>query len=85
MLDGRVLDGDGGCYLMPLQPQTGYAEAALLEPWACVIATYRLKYRSGLKPGGTTWIVGTGIGRERSYTVGAVSWLKTLSAQVSAG
>ena len=70
---------------MPLQPQTGYAEAALLEPWACVIATYRLKYRSGLKPGGTTWIVGTGIGRERSYTVGAVSWLKTLSAQVSAG
>jgi hypothetical protein len=41
-----------------VQPETGYAEAALTEPWACVIAAYELTYRTGLKAGGTTWIIG---------------------------
>jgi len=57
--DQRVLTGDAGNYLLPVQPGTGYAESALTEPWACVVAAYRLKYRTGLKPGGTTWIIGT--------------------------
>ncbi|MBN1811559.1 MAG: alcohol dehydrogenase catalytic domain-containing protein [Anaerolineae bacterium] len=59
IIDQRVINGDDGNYLIPVQSTTGYAESALTEPWACVIAAYELKYRTGLKPGGTTWIVGT--------------------------
>jgi D-arabinose 1-dehydrogenase-like Zn-dependent alcohol dehydrogenase len=59
VIDQRVLNGDDGNYLIPVQPNTGYAESALTEPWACVIAAYELKYRTGLKAGGTTWIIGT--------------------------
>jgi L-sorbose 1-phosphate reductase len=51
-LDQRVLNGDDGNYLLPVQPSTGYAESALTEPWACVIAAYQLEYRTALKPGG---------------------------------
>jgi D-arabinose 1-dehydrogenase-like Zn-dependent alcohol dehydrogenase len=58
VIDQRVLNGDHGNYLIPLKPDAGYAETALIEPWTCVIAAYRLKYRTGLKPGGTTWIIG---------------------------
>lgn len=59
VIDQRILNGDDGNYLIPVQPTTGYAESALTEPWACVIAAYQLHYRTGLKPGGTTWIIGT--------------------------
>jgi threonine dehydrogenase-like Zn-dependent dehydrogenase len=59
VIDQRVLNGDDGNYLISVQPDTGYAESALTEPWACVIAAYELKYRTGLKAGGTTWIIGT--------------------------
>jgi len=59
IIDRRILDGDHGCYLLPVMPSTGYAEAALTEPWACVIAAYGLSYRTGLKPGGTAWIIGS--------------------------
>lgn len=58
VIDGRVLDGDEGNYLLPVREETGYAESALSEPWACVIAAYNLEYRTGLKPGGTAWIIG---------------------------
>ena len=58
VIDQRVLNGDHGNYLIPVQPDTGYAEAALTEPWACVIAAYQLEYRTGLKAGGTAWIIG---------------------------
>ena len=58
IIDQRVLNGDHGNYLLPVQPDTGYAEAALTEPWACVIAAYQLEYRTGLKAGGTAWIIG---------------------------
>ncbi len=54
----EVLDGDEGCYLLPLAPQQGYAESALAEPWACVEASYVIEYRQGPKPGGALWIVG---------------------------
>jgi threonine dehydrogenase-like Zn-dependent dehydrogenase len=69
VIDQRVLNGDDGNYLIPVQPDTGYAEAALTEPWACVIAAYELTYRTGLKAGGTTWIIGAG-GQEE-YTISA--------------
>jgi len=49
------------------RPDKSYAEIALTEPWACVVAAYALKYRTGLKDGGTTWIIGTGA--ERPYTI----------------
>ncbi len=58
VIDRRVLAGDDGNYLIPVRPETGYAESALTEPWACVIAAYRLTYRTSLKSGGTTWIIG---------------------------
>ncbi len=59
VIDQRILNGDHGNYLLPVQPTTGYAESALAEPWACVIAAYKLKYRIGLKDGGTAWLIGT--------------------------
>jgi threonine dehydrogenase-like Zn-dependent dehydrogenase len=69
VIDQRVLNGDHGSYLIPVSPSLGYAEAALTEPWTCVATAYRLTYRTGLKPGGTTWIIGTG--KERPYTISA--------------
>ena len=69
VIDQRVLNGDHGNYLIPVAPQTGYAEAALTEPWACVIAAYQLRYRTGLRPKGTLWIIGTPRAKE-TYTIG---------------
>ncbi|MCB9154181.1 MAG: alcohol dehydrogenase catalytic domain-containing protein [Caldilineae bacterium] len=67
VIDQRVLNGDDGNYLIPVQPDTGYVESALTEPWACVTAAYGLTYRTSLKPGGTTWIIGPGDGDD--YTI----------------
>lgn len=64
VIDHRILNGDHGNYLIPVQPDTGYAESALAEPWACVIAAYQLQYRTALKPGGATWIIGTASARD---------------------
>jgi len=69
VIDQRVLNGDAGNYLLPVQPGDGYAEIALTEPWACVVAAYRLEYRTQLKPGGTTWVIGTSTGGARPYTI----------------
>ncbi len=44
-LDERALDGDEGCYLLPVRDDTGYSEAALSEPWACVEMSYVLEDR----------------------------------------
>jgi len=60
VIDQRVLNGDHGNYLIPIhKAETGYAEAALTEPWACVIAAYQLRYRTAPRKGGTMWIIGT--------------------------
>lgn len=56
-LGSEVLRGDDGCYLIPVSPATGYAEAALAEPWACVVRAYRDTRRKSLKAGGTAWMV----------------------------
>jgi threonine dehydrogenase-like Zn-dependent dehydrogenase len=58
VIDQRILNGDNGNYLIPIKPQTGYAESALVEPWACVIAAYYLQYRTALKDMGTAWFIG---------------------------
>lgn len=54
----EVLEGDEGCYLLPVADKTGYAEAALVEPWACVVAAYEYpNYRDGILDNGKTLIV----------------------------
>jgi threonine dehydrogenase-like Zn-dependent dehydrogenase len=69
VIDQRVLDGDAGSYLIPVRAESGYAETALIEPWTCVLTAYRLSYRTRLKPGGTTWIIGSDAEDERPYTI----------------
>jgi len=66
VIDQRVLNGDNGNYLIPIKPQTGYAESALVEPWACVIAAYYLKYREAIKDKGTAWFIGP---ETRSFSI----------------
>jgi L-sorbose 1-phosphate reductase len=48
----EILDGDEGCYLLPVKDSTGLAEAALVEPWTCVIASYQIRARTAVKEGG---------------------------------
>lgn len=58
LITKEALRGDDGCYLIPLQDSTGYAEAALVEPWACVVAAYQFpNYRTGLRDGGHLLVV----------------------------
>ena len=64
LLGEEVLNGDAGCYLIPIQADIGYAEAALTEPWACIEASYRIHYRPGLKERGTALFLGPGEGIE---------------------
>jgi len=52
-----MIEGDEGCYLLPIQPNAGYVETALVEPWACVTAAYNQSHRSGIKPSGRMLIV----------------------------
>lgn len=59
LIGEEMLEGDDGCYLVPVEPQTGHAEAALAEPWACVVRAYRDVRRSSLKAGGYVWVVGS--------------------------
>jgi threonine dehydrogenase-like Zn-dependent dehydrogenase len=70
-IDQRILNGDDGNYLIPVKSSTGFAESALTEPWACVTATYDLKYRTSLKAGGVTWIIGTEEIQNRNYSISA--------------
>ncbi len=70
VIDQRVLNGDHGNYLIPVKAQTGYAESALVEPWACVIAAYYLQYRTALKDGGVAWFIGPEGGRDFKLSAG---------------
>jgi L-sorbose 1-phosphate reductase len=67
VIDQRILNGDDGNYLLPVQKETGYAESALTEPWACVIAAYQLSYRTKIKNQGIAWIIGCN--ENRQFTV----------------
>jgi NAD(P)-dependent dehydrogenase (short-subunit alcohol dehydrogenase family)/threonine dehydrogenase-like Zn-dependent dehydrogenase len=67
LIGPEILKGDDGNYLLPVRAETGYSQAALCEPWACVLASYRLKYRTSLKPGGTAWFIGNG--EDEGFTV----------------
>ena len=69
VLGDEVLRGDHGCYLLPAPPQSGYSQAALTEPWACVEAAYRIRYRQSIKPGGIAWFVGTFATGDHPFTI----------------
>jgi threonine dehydrogenase-like Zn-dependent dehydrogenase len=69
VLGSDFYDNDHGNNLIKVQPERGYAEVGLAEPWACVVAAYTLKYRTELKPGGTLWVIGAG--DERPFTISA--------------
>jgi len=47
----EILDGDEGCYLLPVE-RMSHAQAALCEPWACVEAAYAYRPRTAPLPGG---------------------------------
>lgn len=64
----EILEGDEGCYLLPVQDSTGYVEAALTEPWACVEASYRIRHRASLKPDGVAWFIGSPEAAGKTYT-----------------
>jgi len=64
-----IYASDLGNNLIKMQPSKGYAEIALTEPWACVVAAYALEYRTGIKPGGSMWVIGAG--DDRPYTISA--------------
>ncbi len=57
LIDKRMLDGDEGCYLLPVKEDLGYAEAALIEPWACVEAAYVIVDRTSIKLQGKLLLV----------------------------
>jgi threonine dehydrogenase-like Zn-dependent dehydrogenase len=57
----EILDGDDGSYLIPLHNQKlGYSELALVEPWGCVVAAYRISHRTGIRKDGNLLIVNGG-------------------------
>jgi threonine dehydrogenase-like Zn-dependent dehydrogenase len=58
VIGAEVLQGDEGCYLLPVKETTGFAEAALVEPWTCVIASYQISARTRLREKGHLHVVG---------------------------
>lgn len=71
-LGAPVLEGDDGCYLIPIPEGLGYSEAALAEPWACVVCAFRVETRRSIKPGGTVAVVG-GPHPRSGFTAGALA------------
>ena len=72
LIGKEIIDGDEGCYLLPVRDSDGYAEVALSEPWACVVAAYRIAHREHLKPGGTAWFVAADPSYAQQCTLGKV-------------
>lgn len=56
-LDERALEGDEGCYLLPVKEDLGYSQAALSEPWACVEMSYNLTDERKEPAGGRVLVV----------------------------
>ncbi len=71
LLGKEILEGDEGLYLIPVQPETGYAETALSEPWACVIHAYHTDFRRQLAPGGVAWFIGSE--ESEAYSLGGLA------------
>ncbi len=58
LIGPEILETDAGSCLLKVSDQLGFAEAALLEPWGCVWASYTQRRRLEPKVGGVMWIVG---------------------------
>jgi threonine dehydrogenase-like Zn-dependent dehydrogenase len=58
LIGPEILDTDAGSCLLKVSDELGLAEAALLEPWGCVWASYTQRRRLEPKAGGVMWIVG---------------------------
>lgn len=54
----EILRGDAENYLIPISDDMTYEATAITEPWACVEAAYRMKYRRTLKKGGVVLLLG---------------------------
>ncbi|MCC6484387.1 MAG: sorbitol-6-phosphate dehydrogenase [Armatimonadetes bacterium] len=78
----EVLQGDDGCYLLPIKEETGYLQAALAEPWACVVAAYRIQPRTHMKKGGTAWFYATGNAQTEQIALGDTLVDDTLPAKI---
>lgn len=63
----EVIDGDEGCYLLPIQKATGYVESALTEPWACVVSAYAQSHRDGILANGRMLVMGHPSADETNY------------------
>ena len=59
ILGNSVLEGDEGSYLIKIPENMSSAGAALTEPWACVEASYTMKYRDHITESGKLWIAST--------------------------
>ena len=66
LIGPEMLETDEGACLLPVTGDTGYAEASLLEPWGCVLASYTQRRRLDPKDGGVMWILGRQ-GDDREY------------------
>ena len=59
VIDQKVLNGDEGCYLLPIADSIPSAAAALFEPWTCVLASYNIAHRTApLKNGRMLFVFG---------------------------
>lgn len=67
LIGSEILNTDAGSCLLKVSDRMGFAEAALLEPWGCVWASYTQRRRLEPKQGGVMWIIGQP-GDERSYS-----------------
>lgn len=55
----EIHSAESGSYLIPIAKEsTGYSEAALTEPWACVERSYHIRSRPGPRSRGLMWIIG---------------------------
>ncbi len=68
-IDQRVLNGDEGCYLLPLADSIPAGIAALVEPWTCVIASYMIENRKKPNNGGSV-LIASEEGNRNTYELG---------------
>lgn len=80
----EILEGDEGSYLLPVRDETGYLQAALAEPWACVVAAYRIEHRQTLKKGGVALVYRPSSSDADSFDFGGVLTEETCPAVVIA-
>ena len=71
LIGDEILKTDAESCLLKVSDEMGIAEAALLEPWGCVWASYTQRRRLTPKQGGIMWITGEGeLARSYSFSAG---------------